>query len=74
MFDEVLQDYIHLLKQGIPFIINVDNKKVFDGNLAEIKEQMTKEEWIELLSLKCTEHRYNVTFQTAVFELTKEGK
>ena len=73
VFHEVLKDYWHLIKQGIPFIIHVDNTKIFDGNVTDIKKQMTKEKWTELLDYQCVEYSYSVIFQTAKFKLTKEG-
>ena len=72
VFHEVLKDYWHLIRQGIPFIIFVNNTKIFDGNVTDIKKQMTKEKWKELLDYKCTEYSYSTLFQTAVFKLTKE--
>lgn len=72
VFHEVLKDYWHLIKQGIPFIITVDDKKVFDGDATDIKKQMSKEEWAELLDYQCVEHSYSTLFQTAKFKLRRD--
>lgn len=73
-FHEVLKDYWHLIKQGIPFVIFVDDKRIFDGNVTDIKNQMTKTEWANLLDYQCIEHSYSTLFQAARFKLTKKGK